>query len=159
MSDLTHFDADGNPHMVDVGGKSVSAREAIATGIVSMKPETLRLIQDHKIEKGDVLQVARLAGIMSSKRVSDLIPLCHPICLDAAEIEFEICSETEIKVVATCRATDRTGVEMEALTSASVTALTIYDMCKSVDRGMTITQIRLEEKSGGKSGHYKRGQN
>ena len=156
MSDLNHFDPDGNPHMVDVGAKPMTDRTAIASGIVSMKPSTLQLIRDRQIGKGDVLQVARLAGIMASKRTPDLIPLCHPIRLNSAELEFEFVGDETLRAIATCRATDRTGVEMEAMTSVAVALLTVYDMCKSVDRGMVVSEVCLEQKSGGKSGEFRR---
>jgi cyclic pyranopterin phosphate synthase len=152
MTDLTHFDSDGNARMVDVGSKSVSARTATARGVVSMQPETARLIQQQGISKGDVLLVARLAAIMGAKRTSELIPLCHPLRIDGIDIAFEFTSGTELVVRATVRATDRTGVEMEALTAVSIAALTVYDMCKSVDKTMAIGPILLEEKIGGKSG-------
>ena len=144
MTSLTHFDSQGASRMVDVGAKEVTPRHARASGLVQMKPETLALIRNRQLAKGDVLEVARLAGIMATKKTSDLIPLCHPLSLDSVRIESEV------------RVTARTGVEMEALTAVSIAALTIYDMCKSVDRGMTIESIALEEKSGGKSGHFVR---
>ena len=134
-------------------------RMAIASGCVSMKASTMKRIRDRQIGKGDVLQVARLAGIMASKRTPDLIPLCHPIHLNSAELEFEFVDDQTLRAVATCRATDRTGVEMEAMTSVSVALLTVYDMCKSVDRGMVVSEIRLEQKSGGKSGEFRRSSN
>lgn len=142
--------------MVDVGRKPESFRVGIASGRVSMKPETLNLIRDRKIQKGDVLELARIAGIMATKRTSDLIPLCHPIRIDSVDIDFEFVDEHTIQIRSRVSALDRTGVEMEALTAASAAALTVYDMCKSVDRGMTIRDLRLDEKSGGKSGHFKR---
>ena len=142
--------------MVDVGRKPESFRVGIASGRVSMKPETLNLIRDRKIQKGDVLELARIAGIMATKRTSDLIPLCHPIRIDSVDIDFEFVDEHTIQIRSRVSALDRTGVEMEALTATSAAALTVYDMCKSVDRGMTIRDLRLDEKSGGKSGHFKR---
>ncbi len=142
--------------MVDVGEKPITRRVAVASGIVRMDPATLTLIRDRKIQKGDVLELARIAGVMATKRTSDLIPLCHPLRLDSVHLAFEYLSETEIGVEATVGATDRTGVEMEALSAVAIAGLVIYDMCKSVDRGMTITDIQLEEKSGGKSGHFQR---
>ena len=142
--------------MVDVGRKPESFRVGIASGRVSMKPETLNLIRDRKIQKGDVLELARIAGIMATKRTSDLIPLCHPIRIDSVDIDFEFVDEHTIQIRSRVSALDRTGVEMEALTAVSAAALTVYDMCKSVDRGMTIRDLRLDEKSGGKSGHFKR---
>ena len=142
--------------MVDVGSKPVSARLARASARVVMQPATLTLIRDGGHKKGDVLGVARLAGIMAAKRTGELIPLCHPLPLDGATIEFDFVDEQTLGVEATVRCTGRTGVEMEALTAVSVAALTVYDMCKSVDRGMTIEQVRLEEKNGGRSGHFVR---
>ena len=154
MPSLTHFDDSGASRMVDVGAKPVSQRLARAEGIVSMQPETLSLIRDRKMSKGDVLEVARLAGIMATKRTDELIPLCHSLGLDSATIDFEIIDERRIRIEATVQVQGRTGVEMEALMAVSITALTIYDMCKAVDRGMTLTDIRLEEKHGGKSGSF-----
>lgn len=154
MPSLTHFDDSGASRMVDVGAKPVSQRLARAEGIVSMQPETLALIRDRKMSKGDVLEVARLAGIMATKRTDELIPLCHSLGLDSATIDFEIIDERRIRIEATVQVQGRTGVEMEALMAVSITALTIYDMCKAVDRAMQIDGIRLLEKSGGKSGHY-----
>lgn len=141
--------------MVDVGGKEISARYAVATGSVLMAPETLALIKSGGGPKGDVLGVARLAGIMGAKRTADLIPLCHSLTLDAVEIELTPIDEPpSVTITARCKITARTGVEMEALTAVSIAALTIYDMCKAVDRAMRITEIRLVEKSGGRSGRY-----
>lgn len=154
MPSLTHFDDSGASRMVDVGAKPVSQRLARAEGIVSMQPATLTLIRDRKMSKGDVLEVARLAGIMATKRTDELIPLCHSLGLDSATIDFEIIDERRIRIEATVQVQGRTGVEMEALMAVSITALTIYDMCKAVDRAMQIDGIRLLEKSGGKSGHY-----
>lgn len=151
---LTHFDEDGASRMVDVGDKDVTSRVARAFGHVTMQPETLRLIQDKQLAKGDVFEVARLAGIMASKRTSDLIPLCHPLALNKASVDFEVVDDRTIRIEATVSVNGKTGVEMEALTSASVAALTIYDMCKAVDRGMEIGPFHLVEKSGGKSGHF-----
>lgn len=142
--------------MVDVGEKPTTRRVAVAKGKVEMKAATLELIQDRKIQKGDVLELARIAGVMASKKTSDLIPLCHPLRLDSVDIGFEVLDEESIEISATVSATERTGVEMEALHCVSVAGLVIYDMCKSVDRGMKLTDIRLEEKQGGKSGHFKR---
>jgi len=156
MSELTHFDAQGASRMVDVGDKAVSDRRARASGQVQMQAETLRTIAQRRASKGDVLEVARLAGIMSAKRVGELIPLCHVLPLDAVSVSFRVADPTTLAIEAEARATARTGVEMEALVAVSVAALTIYDMCKAVDRGMVIGQIRLEEKSGGRSGHYVR---
>ncbi|MDA0261492.1 MAG: cyclic pyranopterin monophosphate synthase MoaC [Proteobacteria bacterium] len=156
MTDLTHFDENGNARMVDVSDKEVSERTATATGAVVMKPETLRLIQDGGIKKGDVLSVARLAGIMGAKRTPDLIPLCHPLSLTSVDVNLS-CDDARsaVNISATCRVTARTGVEMEALTAVSIAALTVYDMCKAVDRSMAITDIRLTFKSGGKSGTFR----
>ena len=156
MSKLTHFDKKGAAHMVDVGDKDVTEREATAAASIKMAPETLKLIQDGDAKKGDVLGVARLAGIMAAKKTADLIPLCHPLALSNVTVDFTIDeAESVIEVRATCKLKGRTGVEMEALTAASIAALTIYDMCKAVDRGMTILNTRLLKKSGGKSGTYK----
>ncbi len=142
--------------MVDVSGKSVSSRSAIAQGSILMRPETLALIMDNKISKGDVLTVARLAGIMGAKRTSDLIPLCHPLALTSVKIELYFDTDRNaIDVKSTCKIDDRTGVEMEALTAVSITALTIYDMCKAVDRSMRLTNIRLTYKEGGKTGAWR----
>lgn len=156
MTGFTHFDEKGAAHMVNVGDKDITERSATATARVIMKPETLSLIQDGKAKKGDVLGVARLAGIMAAKKTADLIPLCHPLALTNVTVEFSIDEPAAaIDIFATCKLKGRTGVEMEALTAVSVTGLTIYDMCKAVDRGMEITGTRLLEKSGGKSGIYK----
>lgn len=156
MSELTHFDEFGQARMVDVGTKSVTERKAVARGKIRMQPETLQLIIESDVKKGDVLGVARLSGILAAKRTSDLIPLCHPLRLTSITVEFTPDSDkSEIMIRATVNAKDRTGVEMEALVAVSTAALTIYDMCKSYDRGMVIDDIRLLEKSGGKSGHYR----
>lgn len=155
MSTLTHFDDQGRSRMVDVGGKEVTVRMARAESLVTMQPATLALIRDRKVAKGDVFEVARLAGIMATKRTADLIPLCHPLGLDSAEVDMQILNETTVRIEATVRVQGKTGVEMEALTAVSIAALTIYDMCKAVDRGMTLGPARLLEKSGGKSGHYR----
>ena len=155
MTDLTHFDDAGNAHMVDVGGKALTARIARAEGRVTMLPETLALIQKGEMAKGDVLGVARLAGIMAAKRTSDLIPLCHPLQLSSVSFYLTCDNEAHcVNVVAEVKLTGRTGVEMEALTAVSVAGLTIYDMCKAVDRDMRIDGVRLVHKSGGKSGTY-----
>jgi cyclic pyranopterin phosphate synthase len=156
MSQLSHFDSQGASRMVDVGQKPETVREARASGQVRLQAETLRLIRDRQMAKGDVLEVARLAGIMAAKRTSELIPLCHPLPIESVAVSFSFPDEATVKIEATTRITGKTGVEMEALTAVTVAALTIYDMCKSVDRGMRITDIQLEEKSGGKSGHYRR---
>lgn len=142
--------------MVDVGAKDVTVRKARASGRVTMLPETLRLVRDRKMSKGDVLEVARLAGIMAAKRTGELIPLCHVLPLDAVAVSFDFPDDSTVTVEAEARATARTGVEMEALVAVAVTAMTIYDMCKSVDRAMVVDRIRLEEKSGGRSGHFVR---
>lgn len=154
--ELTHFDADGSSRMVDVGSKPVTARQARATARVVMEPATLSLIRQGGGAKGDVLEVARLAGIMGAKRTADLIPLCHPLPLDGIEVGFEFLDSRTLAIESIVRTTGKTGVEMEALTAATIAALTVYDMCKAVDRRMLIEQIQLEEKSGGKSGHFQR---
>ena len=153
MSKLTHFDNSGQAHMVDVGDKPESRRRAVASGIIKMLPATLKLILQGDAKKGDVLGVARIAAIQGSKRTSDLIPLCHPISLTKVSIMFEIDEKnTSITCTATCETTGQTGVEMEALTAVSLGLLTIYDMCKAADRGMVMSEIKLLEKQGGKSG-------
>ncbi len=156
MGDLTHIGPDGASRMVDVGAKQATERTAVATGTVRMLPETLARVQAKGIAKGDVLEVARLAGIMASKHTASLIPLCHPIAITSVEVGFEVMPPDAVVVRATVRATDRTGVEMEALTAVTVACLTIYDMAKAIDRGMTITDVCLLEKTGGKSGRYVR---
>jgi cyclic pyranopterin phosphate synthase len=157
MTDLTHFDAKGRAVMVDVSAKDETARVAVATGTVTMAPATLALIKGGGAKKGDVLGVARLAGIMAAKKTADLIPLCHPLPLSSVELDFALDeARSAVDVTATCRVTGRTGVEMEALTAVSVAALTIYDMCKAVDRGMVLSGIRLQHKSGGKSGTWEK---
>jgi len=142
--------------MVDVGAKPETNRTARASALVRMKPETLKLVRDKQLAKGDVLEVARLAGIMAAKKTADLIPLCHPLPLTSVKIDFAFPAEDALRIEATVSVFARTGVEMEALTAVSVAALTVYDMCKAVDRGMTIEAVRLEEKDGGKSGHFAR---
>ena len=150
---LTHLDDQGNAKMVDVGDKDITSREAVARGHVSIQPETLRLIEEGLMKKGDVLTIAQLAGIMGAKKTSELIPLCHPLPLDRVAVDLELDEkEGRINITATAKTTARTGVEMEALTAVSVAALTLYDMCKSVDRGMRIEAVRLVKKSGGRSG-------
>ena len=157
MAELTHFDEEGAARMVDVGGKPETHRVAIASGVVEMAPATLARIKAGDMEKGDVLSIARIAGIQGLKRTSELIPLCHPLRITGVDISFELVeSKNIVKIEATVRAHDRTGVEMEALTAVSIAALTIYDMCKAIDRGMRIAEVRLEEKTGGKSGTWKR---
>ena len=154
---LTHFDAQGQAHMVDVGAKAATHRVAVATGRIQMLPSTLALVQAGTAKKGDVLGIARIAGIQGAKRTSDLIPLCHPLALTRVAVEFEVLSENSIPTIvcnATAETVGPTGVEMEALTAVQVALLTIYDMCKAVDRGMTITDVKLLEKQGGKSGHW-----
>ena len=157
-SPLSHFDETGASRMVDVGAKTATSRYARASGCVRMKCETQQLIRDRQLAKGDVLEVARLAGIMAAKRTGDLIPLCHPLPLDAVALKFRFPAPDLLKIEAEVRITAKTGVEMEALVAVSTAALTVYDMCKSVDRGMEIGQIRLDEKSGGQSGHFVRGE-
>lgn len=154
-SPLTHFDAQGQAHMVDVGAKAAARRVAVASGHIQMLPETLSLIAQGHARKGDVLGVARLAGIMGAKRTADLIPLCHPIALTRVTVDFEIQAEQQ-RVVCTASAetVGPTGVEMEALTAVQVALLTIYDMCKAADRGMVIGDVKLREKHGGKSGSW-----
>jgi len=156
---LTHLDADGNARMVDVSDKKHTVREATAEARIVMQPETLKLIESGGHKKGDVFTVAKIAGIQAAKKCSDLIPLCHPLALTLVDISFEIDRENhQVLISSTCRLTGQTGVEMEALTAASVAALTIYDMCKGVDRGMVISEISLVTKSGGKSGLWQKGQ-
>jgi len=156
MNKLTHLNSSGDARMVDINEKAESQREAVATGRVTMKPETLEQIKAAGLKKGDVLSVARVAGIMAAKKTSDLIPLCHPIPIDNIAVDFDLAGNDAIGITARAKSTGKTGVEMEALVAASVAALTIYDMAKAVDRGMTITEICLESKSGGKSGTYRR---
>ncbi|MDH3703344.1 MAG: cyclic pyranopterin monophosphate synthase MoaC [Alphaproteobacteria bacterium] len=156
MSDLTHIDKDGNAVMVDVSAKPATERVATAQGRVEMQAETAALIGQSGLKKGDVLSVAQLAGIMGAKRTADLIPLCHPLPLSAVEVILRLDPDSPaIDITATCKTNGQTGVEMEALTAVSVAALTVYDMCKAVDRGMRITGVRLTHKSGGKSGTYR----
>jgi len=156
MDELTHLNSSGEARMVNVGDKDVTHREAVASGRVIMKPDTLEQIKAAKLKKGDVLAAARVAGIMAAKKTPDLIPLCHPIPIDEIAVDFDLSAEDSIGITATARSSGKTGVEMEAMVAASVAALTIYDMAKSIDRGMTISEIRLESKKGGKSGTYKR---
>lgn len=155
MTGFTHFDAAGHAAMADVSGKDVTDRSATAKARVAMRTETLRMIVDGAARKGDVLGVARLAGIMGAKRTADLIPLCHPLPISAVTVDLVPDGADGVEITATVRTTGRTGVEMEALTAASVAALTVYDMCKSVDRGMRIEALRLVAKSGGKSGEFR----
>ncbi len=155
MAELTHFDEKGAARMVDVGGKAETERSATARVSVVMAPETLALIREGGVRKGDVLGTARLAGIMAAKRTPELIPLCHPLALSAVDLALTCDpARNAVDIEATCRITARTGVEMEALTAASVAALTVYDMCKAVDRGMRITDLRVTRKEGGKSGRF-----
>ena len=157
MSKLTHFNQTGDAHMVDVGGKNISHRIAVSEGRIRMLPETLAMIQQGSHKKGDVLGIARVAGIMAAKRTADLIPLCHPLALTHVSIELTPDSgQSEVYCRTRVETRGQTGVEMEALCATQVALLTIYDMCKAVDRGMQIDQVRLREKSGGKSGHWKR---
>ena len=144
--------------MVDVGEKPITRRKAVASGRVIMAAQTMLLIQDNKIQKGNVLELARIAGVMASKKASDIIPLCHPLSLDSVSIDFSLVDEVTVGIQASVSASERTGVEMEALTAVTAACLTIYDMCKSVDRSMVISTIQLEEKSGGKSGNFLRGE-
>jgi cyclic pyranopterin monophosphate synthase len=155
MAQFTHFDKEGKARMVDVSDKRETERIATATGSVIMQPATLALIKEGGVKKGDVLSVARLAGIMGAKRTPDLIPLCHPLALTSVQVDLTLDeARNAVDITATCKLTGKTGVEMEALTAVSVAALTVYDMCKAVDKGMQITDIRLTHKSGGKSGTY-----
>jgi cyclic pyranopterin monophosphate synthase len=156
MPELTHFDETGGSRMVDTSDKPETQRIARASALVRMNPATGALIRDRKLSKGDVLEVARLAGIMAAKKTGDIIPLCHPLPLTSVAVDFAWDGEDLLRIEATAKVVGRTGVEMEALTAASVAALTVYDMCKSVDRVMTIERVRLEEKSGGKSGTFRR---
>ena len=156
MGNLSHFDEQGASRMVDVSSKDVTLRAARATARMRLEPATLARVRDRDLEKGDVLEVARLAGILAAKKTGDLIPLCHPLAIDSVSILFDFPSDQTIAIEATVRVSGRTGVEMEALTAVSLTALTIYDMCKSIDRSIVIEQIQLEEKSGGRSGHFVR---
>ena len=158
MTKLTHFNQAGEAHMVDVGAKAETARRAVAAGRIVMQAETLLLIEQGGHQKGDVLGVARVAGIMATKRTADLVPMCHPLPLTHVAVEFEIDRDDQaIECTVTAETTGKTGVEMEALNGVQIALLTIYDMCKAVDRGMVIEAVRLLEKSGGKSGHWKRG--
>jgi cyclic pyranopterin phosphate synthase len=152
--ELTHLDKNGKAVMVDISQKPITERVAVARAVVRMMPETLSLIRDDRIKKGDVFASARIAGIMAAKRTHELIPLCHPIPITSAAVELTAVDPDVVEITATVKTTYATGVEMEALTAASVAALTVYDMCKSVDRGMTIEIIQLVRKSGGKSGDF-----
>jgi len=157
MNTLTHFNEAGEAHMVDVGGKAATERVAVAAGYIEMRPETLTLIQQGHHKKGDVLGIARIAGIMGSKKTAELIPLCHPIPLTHVDVRLEADAEySRVYCEVTAKTVGATGVEMEALTAVQIALLTIYDMCKAVDRGMSIQSVRLLEKAGGKSGHWRR---
>ncbi|MEL6219423.1 MAG: cyclic pyranopterin monophosphate synthase MoaC [Pseudomonadota bacterium] len=157
MSGFTHFDEEGRAQMVDVGAKAETLRTATARGVVLMAPETLTMIVEGRAKKGDVLSVARLAGIMAAKRTADLVPLCHPLMLTKITVDLEPRAPDRVEIEATVQLTGKTGVEMEALTAVSVAALTVYDMCKAVDRGMHLSEIRLVHKAGGKSGAWHEG--
>ena len=152
---LTHMDDEGRARMVDVGDKPVTTRTAVASGFVRMAAATVQAIREHRTPKGDPLEVARLAGVMAAKRTAELIPLCHPLPLAHADVQLEV-RDDGIRITATARTDGKTGVEMEALTAASIAALTLYDMCKAMDKAMEITDIRLESKTGGRSGNYER---
>lgn len=154
--DLTHFDEEGRAKMVDVSDKAETARVAVARGKITVKPETFERIRSGLIAKGDVLAVAQVAGIMAAKQTSQIIPMCHPLMLTGANLSFNLVEPSEINIEAIVKVNGKTGIEMEALTAVSVAALTIYDMCKAMDKTMTIGDIYLVEKSGGKSGHYRR---
>ena len=156
MTELSHVNSSGEARMVDISNKADTVREAVARGTVVMKSGTLEQVKTNTLKKGDVLAVARVAGIMAAKKTSDLIPLCHTILIDEVAVEFDMSGEDCIDITARAKSTGKTGVEMEALVAASVSALTIYDMCKAVDKGMTIKEIYLESKTGGKSGTYRR---
>lgn len=154
---LSHLDAQGQANMVDVTAKQITSREAVAESLVRMRPQTLELIQSGGHPKGDVFAVARIAGIQAAKRTHELIPLCHPLLLTGIKVELTVEEPDAVRIRARCKLAGQTGVEMEALTAASIAALTLYDMCKAVDRGMVIESTRLLEKLGGKSGHYQVG--
>ena len=159
MSQLTHFDEQGASRMVDVTNKEITDRVAIAHAKITMRPETFQLIMDKKVKKGDVLEVARVAGIMAAKQTFSLIPMCHPLNLTSVKIEYTNNAVDTIDILAEARVTAKTGVEMEAITAACICAITIYDMCKSADKGMVISDIHLVQKSGGKSGTFVFGKN
>jgi cyclic pyranopterin monophosphate synthase len=157
MPQLTHFNESGEAHMVDVGNKAITDRVAVTEGYIEMQADTLRLIAEGGHKKGDVLAIARIAGIMAAKKTADLIPLCHPLPISHVSVDFQIEAERQrIRCQCTVKTTGQTGVEMEALTATQIALLTIYDMCKAVDRGMVIQSVQLLEKSGGKSGHWQR---
>ncbi len=153
--ELTHLNERGEAHIVDIGGKAVTARRAVARAVIEAKPETIAAIAGGTLKKGDALAVARIAGIMAAKKTAELIPLCHPIALNSVEVDIAATGAT-ITITATAQTDDRTGVEMEAMTAAAVAALTLYDMAKGIDRGMRISAVELMEKSGGKSGTFRR---
>jgi len=159
MPELTHFDDAGASRMVDISEKEATDRVAIASGLVKMRAETLARILDRSLVKGDVLEVARIAGIMAAKRTGDLIPLCHPISLESVQIQFTTLDSSTLRIDSVVKTRGRTGVEMEALAAVSVAALTVYDMCKAIDRGIVIDAIQLEQKRGGVHGTYSRGPN
>lgn len=156
--ELTHLDEHGAARMVDVSEKDITQRTASAQAVITMNAETLRMITDHTVPKGDVFSCARIAGIMAAKKTSELIPMCHPIPIDSVKIDIYAISDTQVRLISTLRCTHKTGIEMEALTAVSVAALTIYDMCKAADRGMRIDEVFLLHKAGGKSGEYIKGQ-
>lgn len=157
MSTLSHFDQQGQAHMVDISDKATTSRKAVASGLIFMQADTFALVQQGSSKKGDILGIARIAGIQASKRCAELIPLCHPIALTSIQITFDLLEERHaVRCITSAQCDGKTGVEMEALTATSVALLTIYDMCKAVDRGMTISEIGLQEKLGGKSGHWER---
>jgi cyclic pyranopterin phosphate synthase len=157
MAEFTHLDAEGRVRMVDVSDKPPTDRRAVAQAVIAMQPETLARIQNQTVKKGNVLESARIAGVMAAKQTAQLIPMCHPLNLRHVQVDFEVdAPRARIRILALVRIIDRTGVEMEALTAATVAALTIYDMCKAVDRGMQITDVWLVEKTGGRSGRYRR---
>jgi cyclic pyranopterin phosphate synthase len=156
MGELSHFDESGASHMVNVGGKAVTQRIARAEAILEMRPETLSVIRSRVAAKGDVIEVARIAGIMAARKTPDLIPLCHPLNLDSVSVAFEFPDDSRMRIEVRVSCEGKTGVEMEALVSVTTAALTVYDMCKSIDREMQVTLVRLLEKSGGRSGHFLR---
>jgi cyclic pyranopterin phosphate synthase len=153
---FSHVNAAGEANMVDISGKSVTARRAVATAVIHMQPETLRAIESDALKKGEVLAVARVAGIQGAKRCADLIPLCHPLPLTKVQIDFARLTDTQLHIEAQCTVEGKTGVEMEALTAASIAALTVYDMCKAIDKTMVISDLSVQEKQGGKSGDWHR---
>lgn len=155
MAELSHVDVEGRLRMVDTSGKAISVRRAVASARVSLSPQTLAAVREHRTPKGDPLEAARLAGIMAAKRTADLIPLCHPLPLTHIDVQATL-GETGVEILAEVSTNAATGVEMEALTAVTVASLTIYDMCKALDKGITITEVRLESKTGGKSGDYHR---